>query len=122
MAYKVLIVDDDQELSELLKCYLEGAGFQVKTASGGEEALECYGEFDPHVILLDLVMPVMDGFEVCRILRQERGSKATIVVLSANEIVEDMGRAFNLGVDDYIIKSFEVDGRTIVEKISRHLP
>jgi two-component system, OmpR family, response regulator MprA len=104
----VLIVDDDRGLKETLKAILAMAGYTVAVAGDGLEALEKIGEYAPHLILLDLVMPRMDGFAFVEEL-ERRGlrSMQPILALSADARVEE--KAARLRADDYVAKPFDMD-------------
>ena len=101
---RALVVDDEQPLVKVLASYLEREGFQVATAGDGERAVELAGELDPHGILLDLMLPGIDGIEACRRIRSF--SDAYIVMLTAR--VEEIDRIVGLstGADDYVTKPF----------------
>ncbi len=104
MNTKILIVDDEKEIAELLRDYLEKEGYQVKLAFDGEEALDYYKTFDPQLVLLDIMLPKLDGMEVCRIIRSE--SAIPILMLSAKKDDIDKILGLGLGADDYVTKPF----------------
>lgn len=100
----VLVVDDEERIRRLLKMYLEREGYQVEQAEDGESALEKALEFDYDLILLDLMMPGMDGIQVCEQLRE---SKATpVIMLTAKGEETNRVQGFEAGTDDYIVKPF----------------
>jgi two-component system alkaline phosphatase synthesis response regulator PhoP len=101
---KVLVVDDDVKTVELVKLYLERDGYQVLTAYDGIEALRSARESRPDLIVLDLMLPDIDGFEVCRILRHE--SDVPIIMLTARSTDQDKLTGLGLGADDYVTKPF----------------
>lgn len=101
---KVLVVDDDVKTVELVKLYLNRDGYRVFTASDGAEALRLARESHPDLIVLDLMLPVMDGLEVCRTLRAE--SEVPIIMLTAMTTEEDRLTGLDLGADDYVTKPF----------------
>ena len=101
---KVLVVDDDEKTVELVKLYLNRDGYRVITAYGGEEALQLAREAHPDLIVLDLMLPGIDGLEICRTLRNE--SDVPIIMLTAMTTDEDRLRGLNLGADDYVTKPF----------------
>jgi two-component system KDP operon response regulator KdpE len=103
---RALIVDDEPQIRRALRAGLEQNGYQVTVAPSGEEALDQAALHPPDVVVLDLAMPGMDGFEVCRQLRE--WSKAPILVLSVREGEEDKIRALDLGADDYLTKPFSL--------------
>lgn len=102
---KVLIVDDDENIAELISLYLTKECFECKIANDGETALKLVDTFDPDLILLDLMLPGMDGYEVCREVRHK--SNVPIIMLSAKGEVFDKVLGLEMGADDYIIKPFD---------------
>lgn len=107
--HRVMVVDDDRNLRKIITTNLELAGFTVATAADGREALEKVEAFLPDVILLDLMMPHMDGYEVARALRGHHNpnvSNVPIIMLTAKSETEDKVRGFEAGADDYITKPF----------------
>ncbi len=105
MAYKVLVVDDEKSIVRLLTFNLEKEGFMTSQASNGEEALRLINEQNPDLVILDLMLPVMDGLEVCRRIRQE-GRPVAIIMLTAKDQEIDRVLGLELGADDYMIKPF----------------
>lgn len=107
---KVLIVDDDVEFSEMVHYSLINDGFQVFQAFNGLEAMEVAKKKKPTVILLDIMMPVMDGHDVLRELRSDRKTKdLPIFMFSSKSLMEDVEKALAAGADDYILKATEAD-------------
>ena len=106
MATTVLLVEDDRNITELLQLYLEKEGYRVLTASDGRQGLEVFRKEKPNLVLLDVMMPVMDGWETCRTLRSE--SQVPIVMLTAKGETNDKVQGLKLGADDYITKPFEM--------------
>ena len=103
--YKVLVVDDEEPILELLKYNLEKAGYEVQTASDGATALTLAKRFLPDLILLDIMMPVMDGIETCRRIREiSEIQKAFVIFLTARSEEYSEVAAFDVGADDYINK------------------
>ena len=102
---KILIVDDDSNIAELISLYLTKEMYETKTASDGEEALSLFRSFVPDLIMLDLMLPGIDGYEVCRRIRQE--SMTPIIMLSAKGETFDKVLGLELGADDYMIKPFD---------------
>ncbi len=100
----ILIVDDDPELTEAVSWYLEAEGFRATRVSNGAGALEAFRSDRPDAVVLDIMMPGMDGFELCRAIRHE--SKVPILMLSARGGEADKVRALNIGADDYVTKPF----------------
>ncbi len=101
---KILIVDDDPKIVELLRLYLEKDGYRVLTAYGGLDALELARQKQPDLILLDLMLPEIDGLDICRILQTE--SDVPIIMLTARTTDEDKLIGLELGADDYVTKPF----------------
>lgn len=102
---KALIVEDEANIAELLRLYLEKDGFEVETAADGGKGVELAATFDPEVILLDIMLPVKDGWQVCREVRSF--SRAAIIMLTAKGETDDKVTGLELGADDYITKPFE---------------
>ncbi len=101
---KVLIAEDNGEISDMMKSYLTRAGYEVCQAYDGAEALKLAKEVKPDIALLDIMMPKVDGYDVCRTLRQTM--TIPIIVVSAKASEDDKVRMFELGADDYITKPF----------------
>ena len=110
---RVLIVDDDANIAELISLYLTKECFETQMVGDGEEALKVYHEFHPDLILLDLMLPGIDGYEVCREIRKT--SHTPIIMLSAKGEVFDKVLGLELGADDYIIKPF--DSKELVARV-----
>jgi len=107
MASRVLIVEDERDIRDLVLFHLEREGFQVSSASSGEEALRQVRHAGPDLVLLDLMLPAMGGLEVCRKLRQDPATAALpIVMLTAKGDEVDRVLGLELGADDYIVKPF----------------
>jgi len=104
MKRAVLVVDDDRKLVELVKLYLEKDGYRVLAAYDGQEALKLARNKRPDLIILDLMLPQVDGLDVCHILRQE--SKIPIIMLTAKTTEQDKIIGLDLGADDYVTKPF----------------
>ena len=102
---KILIVDDDNNIAELISLYLMKECFDTLIVEDGEQALEQFGQFQPNLILLDLMLPGIDGYQVCREIR--RTSNVPIIMLSAKGEVFDKVLGLKLGADDYMIKPFD---------------
>ena len=102
---KVLIVDDDRKTVDLVRIYLEKDGYRVLTAYDGKDALETARQKKPDIIILDLMLPELDGFDLCRILRAE-GNGVPIIMLTARTMDEDKLLGLDLGADDYVTKPF----------------
>lgn len=102
---KILIVDDDANICELLRMYLTKDGFDTATAADGEQAIELADRYKPDLILLDIMMPRLDGWQVCRQIRKT--SEVPIIMLTAKGEVFDKILGLELGADDYISKPFD---------------
>ena len=102
---KILVADDDRNICELLRMYLEKEGYAVVLASNGEEALLKFDEEEPDIILLDVMMPKLDGWQVCRELRKK--SECPIIMITAKGETFDKVLGLELGADDYVVKPFE---------------
>lgn len=100
----VLVVDDDQDLAEMLGIVLTGAGIDVDLVSRGDEALEVFRNNPPDLVLLDVMLPGLDGIQVCKQIRAE--SMVPIVMLSAKGDTHDVVRGLEAGADDYMVKPF----------------
>jgi two-component system response regulator MtrA len=100
----VMVVDDDQDLAEMLGIVLNDAGIDVDLVSRGDEALDAFREKAPDLILLDVMLPGIDGVEVCRLIRAQ--SMVPIIMLTAKGDTEDVVRGLEAGADDYIVKPF----------------
>ena len=110
---KVLVADDDKNICELLRLYLVKEGFQVVLAGDGEEALARFSAENPDIILLDVMMPRLDGWQVCREIRKK--SDTPVIMLSAKGEIFDKVLGLELGADDYVVKPFET--KEIVARI-----
>ena len=102
---KVLIIDDDNNICELLRLYLEKEKFETVIANDGLQAVEMFKSEKPQLILLDIMLPKLDGWQVCREIRKE--SECPIIMLTAKGEVFDKVLGLELGADDYIVKPFE---------------
>ena len=102
---KVLIADDDSNISELIKVYFEKDGFETVTARNGKEAVELFKSEAPSIVILDVMMPEMDGWQVCREIR--RVSNIPIIMLTAKGETFDKVLGLELGADDYMVKPFD---------------
>ena len=106
MSQKVLVVEDDNNIAELLRLYLQKDGFEVSHAADGGKAVEMAKEIQPDLVLLDIMLPVMDGWQVCRELRKTM--KMPIIMLTAKGETEDKVSGLEMGADDYIVKPLEM--------------
>jgi DNA-binding response OmpR family regulator len=104
---RILIVDDDPIIRRFVGSLLVNSGYEVSEAEDGEAALHAVGTVRPRLILLDLVMPYKDGFEVINALKDDPGTRGIpILILSVKDREEDVVKALNLGADDYMVKPF----------------
>ena len=102
---KILIVDDDENIAELISLYLNKECYETQIAADGASALEAFVEFAPNLILLDVMLPGMDGYQVCTEIRKQ--SNVPIIMLSAKGEVFDKVLGLKIGADDYIVKPFD---------------
>ena len=114
---KILIVDDDANIAELISLYLTKECYETKMVFDGEEALQIFPIFRPNLILLDLMLPGIDGYQVCRELRAT--SQVPIIMLSAKGEIFDKVLGLELGADDYMMKPF--DSKELVARVKAHL-
>ena len=106
MARKVLIVEDDNNIAELLHLYLEKEGFETQVAPDGGKGVELYRSFQPELVLLDIMLPVMDGWSVLKKIRET--DKTPVIMLTAKGETNDKVQGLEGGADDYIVKPFEM--------------
>ena len=106
MAVSVLIVEDDPNIRELLQLYLEKDGYAVTLAADGGQGLEKFRAIKPNLVLLDVMMPVMDGWAVCKAIRAE--GNTPVIMLTAKSEIDDKVTGLKAGADDYITKPFEM--------------
>ena len=110
---KILVVDDDTNICELLRLYLTKEGYQVTTANDGEEGLDKFNQVKPDMVLLDVMMPKMDGLEVCRRIR--KAGNTPVMMLTAKGETFDKVLGLELGADDYVVKPF--DAKEVVARV-----
>ena len=110
---KILIVDDDNNIAELISLYLLKECFDTMIVNDGEEALSVFPSYQPNLVLLDLMLPGIDGYQVCRELRKK--SQIPIIMLSAKGEIFDKVLGLELGADDYMIKPF--DSKELVARV-----
>ena len=113
MQYKILIVDDDENICELLRLYLEKDGFDTIVANDGEQAEDFATKYSPDLILLDIMLPKLDGWQVCREIRKT--SETPIIMLTAKGETFDKILGLELGADDYVSKPF--DTKEVIARI-----
>lgn len=120
MSKKILVVDDEELTTELAKTFLEKHGFDVIIATDGEEGLKMAENENPDLILLDVMLPTMDGFVVCKLLKDNaKFSNTPILMFTARGLSSDIEKGENVGADEYIIKPFS--GKALVATIRKHL-
>jgi two-component system OmpR family response regulator len=105
--FKILVVDDDISIRQMLSLGLRQEGYEVQTAENGEAALKIIPEFDPQVIILDIMMPGMDGYELCEAIPEISG--ASMIMLTAKDTSNDIVKGLRLGAHDYLAKPFHFD-------------
>lgn len=121
MAHKILIIEDENILREILRDSLKKEGYKVYTASDGEEGLEKMNSVKPNLVILDVIMPKMDGFEVMRRMsKDENLSKVRVIVISNSGQPVEIEEAMKLGAKDFIIKT-EFDQKGLIEKVKKQL-
>ncbi len=113
MKYKILIVDDDENICELLRLYLEKEGFETVVANDGEAAISAAQKYSPDLILLDIMLPLLDGWQVCREIRKTL--ETPIIMITAKGEVFDKILGLELGADDYVTKPF--DTKEVVARV-----
>lgn len=126
---RILIVDDDENIAELISLYLIKECFDAEMAANGEEALEKFETYKPHLILLDIMLPGIDGYDVCREIRKK--SNVPVIMLSAKGEVFDKVLGLKIGADDYMVKPFDSNElvarvqailrRTAVQEEEKHI-
>lgn len=104
---KLLLVDDEPNILQFLEMGLQEEGFEVQTAQDGMTAVTLAKQFQPHIVILDVMMPGMDGFEVCRMLKKTEN--VAIIMLTAKDEVDDRVKGLTLGADDYMMKPFSFE-------------
>ena len=108
MVKKLLVVDDEEEICDFLKSFFEDRQFTVETAHSGVQAIEKARKFGPHVILLDIQMPEMDGLKALKILKEEN-PKVKVIMVTAVETQEKIEESMRLGADNYITKPLSLE-------------
>lgn len=106
MATKILVVDDDPNICDLLRLYFENEGYEVKTASDGAEGVSFFKMYEPDLVLLDIMLPKKDGWQVCREIRES--SSKPIIMITAKGEVFDKVLGLELGADDFVVKPFDM--------------
>jgi twitching motility two-component system response regulator PilG len=117
---KILVVEDEESLLKLESILLTSKGYAVRGVSNGKEALDAISEEQPDLVLLDIMLPEMDGFEVCRRIKSEESTRhIPVIMLTAKKSREDMARGETVGADWYITKPFK--SAMVIETIQRFL-
>ena len=106
METKLLIVDDDPNICDMLKLYFENEGYKIRTANDGVEGVQAFKMYDPDLVLLDIMMPKKDGWQVCREIREM--SPKPVIMITAKGEVFDKVLGLELGADDFIVKPFDM--------------
>lgn len=102
---KILVVDDDEHIAELISLYLNKEGYETREVYSGRKAIEEFSNFSPHLVLLDIMLPEIDGYQICREIRKI--SSVPIIMLTAKGEIFDKVLGLELGADDYIVKPFD---------------
>jgi two-component system, OmpR family, response regulator len=105
---KILLVDDEPHILQFLELGLSNEGFEVQTAPDGLNGVNLAKDFQPHVIILDVMMPGIDGFEACRMLKKS-GIGSAVIMLTAKDDIDDRVKGLTLGADDYLVKPFSFE-------------
>jgi two-component system, OmpR family, response regulator len=121
---KILFIEDEEDVRNAVKFILEGEGYDFYGAANGPEGIAKIAKFDIDLLLLDVMMPGIDGFEVCRAIKSEPSIDLPVIFISAKAEATDISRGFALGADDYIIKPFEPNDllnrvKRVLDKCSR---
>ena len=106
MTTKILVIDDDINICDLLRMYLEKEGYEVRTANDGVEAMTAFRMYEPDLVLLDIMLPKKDGWQICREIR-EQSSKPVIMISAKGETIDKV-LGLELGADDYIVKPLDM--------------
>jgi CheY-like chemotaxis protein len=117
----ILVVDDNPDNIEILRAFLESRGYAITAAADGETALGMVEEVRPQLVLLDVMMPGMDGWQVCRTIKNhpDYGGSTRVVMVTAKGAFEDKFEGLRSGADDYVVKP--VDFKDLLEKVERNL-
>ncbi len=117
----ILVVDDNRDNTEIIRHYLEKLGYPISVANSGDEALAMFDTVRPALVLLDVMMPGRDGWEVCRIMKQHPtlGKTIRVVMVTALDEWDDKREALQIGADDYVEKPFDLS--TLADAVRRNL-
>ena len=117
---KILVVDDDPNSRDIVKTFLEARGYEVATAADGKDALSLLEEFRPGLVLLDVMMPGMDGWEVARVIKNHPDfGRTRVVMLTARSDFSDKTEGLRAGADDYIVKPIRLE--ELAERVEKNL-
>jgi two-component system OmpR family response regulator len=121
---RILVVDDEENISYIVATAVRLEGYEVRTVDTGRSALAAVGEFRPDLVVLDVMLPDLDGFEVCRRL-QDSGEDVPVIFLSARDATEDRLRGLTIGADDYLTKPFSIEEliariRIVLRRVGHH--
>ncbi|MGE5398432.1 MAG: response regulator [Chitinophagales bacterium] len=105
MGSKILIVDDDQNICDLIRLYLDSEGYELLFANDGSAALDCFRDEEPDLIILDIMLPIINGQDVCKLIRAR--SPVPIIMVTARDSTTDKIQGLDCGADDYIVKPFD---------------
>ncbi|WP_274364759.1 response regulator transcription factor [Paenibacillus thermotolerans] len=105
---RILLVDDEPHILQFLEMGLAEEGYEIRTAPDGMAALHTAAEFQPHIVVLDVMMPGIDGFETCRLLKK-KGTEVAVIMLTARDEIDDRVKGLKLGADDYLVKPFSFE-------------
>ena len=117
---KILVIEDEEDLVEALRIRLEANDYQVISAGDGASGWKIVEEERPDLVLLDLILPVIGGYEVCELIKGNKHTKnIPVIILSAKSMIKDVNRAFEAGAEDYILKPY--DWEQVILKISKFI-
>lgn len=102
---RILIVDDDKNICKLMELYLGSAGYSTACCHDGSSALDCISKGDYDLVILDLMLPAINGWEVCRLIKMEKN--IPVIMVTARDMIDDKVNGFDAGADDYLVKPFE---------------
>ena len=113
---KVLIADDEENIISIIKVGLEIEGYEVYTAQDGEKAIELFNSVIPDIVILDIILPIMDGWNVLSYIKASKNN-CPVIMLSAKDTFEDVGKSLNVGADAHLFKPFDID--RIIKKVKQ---
>jgi CheY-like chemotaxis protein len=126
VAQRILVIDDNEDIRNLISIILTGESYQVLAVESGTKALEIYAEFKPDLVLLDIMMPGVSGFEVLEKIRDIRSAKLNsvpVVMITAKSLTDDIDKAIRLGATSYIVKPFRAEAlkQKVLENLTPNL-